>query len=371
ALQVLDKAIELDPKNAWTLARKGDALRMLEHYDEALQVLDKAIELDPKNAWTLTSKGNALRMLNRYDKALQVLDKAIELDPEDAWALSSKGDTLRMLNRYDVALQVLDKAIELDPKNAWALSSKGDTLRMLGRCEEALQSLDKSLELNPGDDWTLMLKGVVFCDVAQYGDALVALDRALELNPSDPWSHGFKGLALERLGKSEDALEMYKKATKLDPENLTWQAGVANVLYTMGQIKETSRIYSFIIDTAGKRPVDADILSQIAWCNYRLKAYDEAIRLYREALALDAGNISIQFTLALSFICSGRLELGLQEYRKGIEMSQKKSLLTRRGLIHEALHCLNEAQDARILSTDQKEVQDLFLLLQNEEEKAR
>jgi tetratricopeptide (TPR) repeat protein len=139
----------------------------------------------------------------------------------------------------------------------------------------------------------------------------------------------------------------------------------------MGQIEEASSIYSSILDTARKRPVDVDILSQIAWCNYRLKAYDEAIRLYREALILDAGSASIQFTLALSFICSGRLELGLQEYRKGIDMSQSKSLLARRGVLHEALRCLKEARNSGIKSIEEREVRELVDLLNNETEKTR
>jgi tetratricopeptide (TPR) repeat protein len=117
--------------------------------------------------------------------------------------------------------------------------------------------------------------------------------------------------------------------------------------------------------------VDPDILSQIAWCNYRLKAYDEAIRLYREALTLDAGSVSIQFTLALSFICSGRSELGLQEYRKGIGMSQSKLLLARRGLLHEALHCLEEARRFDEISIDEREVIALLDLLNNEIEKTQ
>jgi tetratricopeptide (TPR) repeat protein len=49
--------------------------------DEALECSNKALELDPNNAWALINKAAALNGLKRYDEALECSNKALELDP--------------------------------------------------------------------------------------------------------------------------------------------------------------------------------------------------------------------------------------------------------------------------------------------------
>ncbi|PKN28087.1 MAG: hypothetical protein CVU64_14790 [Deltaproteobacteria bacterium HGW-Deltaproteobacteria-21] len=390
AIELFDQSLsKLGRPSPQDLAHYGITLFKMNRNDEATDYLQRATDLGYATAETLQYLGNAyeaqsklneavfaysnaakeLMISGKLSDALPVLDRVCMLNPRAESALLDKADVLFRLGRDEEALETFDKALELSPDSAWVLGRKGETLRMLNRYEESLQVLDKALELSPEDAWTLMVKGAVYCGAAQYEDALNLLERALELNPSDSWSFGFKGLALERVRKPDDAMKAYEAAINLDPENFAWQIGKADSLYIMGQIEEASKKYSSVIDNARKRPADVDTLSQIAWCNYRLNAYDEAVRLYRQALSLDVESVSIKFNIALAFLCSGRLELGLQEYRKGIDMSQGKSLLYRRGVLHETLRYLNEARQAQAISMQEKECVEVFDLLQEESKK--
>ena len=59
----------------------------MERYDEALADFNRAIELDPEDAWALAGRGETYWAMGRYDQALADYDRAIELDPaEDEFA---------------------------------------------------------------------------------------------------------------------------------------------------------------------------------------------------------------------------------------------------------------------------------------------
>jgi tetratricopeptide (TPR) repeat protein len=55
----------------------------LEQYDKALDMCDKVIKQDPKNAKALFRKGQALSHLNVLDSALQTLKSAAQIEPSD------------------------------------------------------------------------------------------------------------------------------------------------------------------------------------------------------------------------------------------------------------------------------------------------
>jgi tetratricopeptide (TPR) repeat protein len=86
----------------------------MERYDNALADLNHAIELDPKEYWIIAERGETYLSMGRYDDALADLNHAIELDPDDASAIASRGRTYRLMRRYDDALTDIKRAIELD-----------------------------------------------------------------------------------------------------------------------------------------------------------------------------------------------------------------------------------------------------------------
>jgi tetratricopeptide (TPR) repeat protein len=89
-------------------------------YDEALRDSNQALELEPNNAFALARRGDTYRMLGRYDEALRDFNQALEQEPTNAPALRTRGDTYRMLGRYKEALRDFNQALELEPNNAFA-----------------------------------------------------------------------------------------------------------------------------------------------------------------------------------------------------------------------------------------------------------
>ncbi|MBU4350314.1 tetratricopeptide repeat protein, partial [bacterium] len=71
ALFAFDKAIKLNPKNAYPWIGKGIALLELNKTKEAIKAFDKAIKLNPKNVMPWKRKGDALLELNKTKEAIK------------------------------------------------------------------------------------------------------------------------------------------------------------------------------------------------------------------------------------------------------------------------------------------------------------
>ena len=61
---------------------KGVALGDLKRYDEALEAVNKAIELEPEDAFNWWCRGSILRGLKRDEEALKAFNKASDFTQE-------------------------------------------------------------------------------------------------------------------------------------------------------------------------------------------------------------------------------------------------------------------------------------------------
>ncbi len=90
----------------------------------ALDSINKAIELDPKNALAYVSRGVGNYYLpdqlgGGVDKALIDFQKAAQLDPKQSEAYLWTGLALRKRNRNAEARAAFQKALDLNPKRVW------------------------------------------------------------------------------------------------------------------------------------------------------------------------------------------------------------------------------------------------------------
>jgi tetratricopeptide (TPR) repeat protein len=127
AVELLKKAIELDPANA---AQAYNYLGYMwvdknQNLDEAGEMIKRAVEMDPDNAAYLDSLGWWYFKKGETDKALEHLQKAAGIiKPEDAVVYDHLGDAFATLNKVPQALLYWQKAVALEPENKTALQEK-------------------------------------------------------------------------------------------------------------------------------------------------------------------------------------------------------------------------------------------------------
>ena len=103
----------IDPELSMLWLSKGSDLDKQGRSGEAVEALDEAIRLYPKNAAVWAYKGLILSNLSRYDEAIQAYDESIKLDPKNSMIWSNKGSALSSLGKYNEAAEAFDEAIRL------------------------------------------------------------------------------------------------------------------------------------------------------------------------------------------------------------------------------------------------------------------
>jgi len=83
ALTELDIARRTLPNNAGVFELKGYIERRQGKQEEAVRSLERAIELDPRNTFTLQQIGLSYHHLRRYAEEESVLDRALKIDPNN------------------------------------------------------------------------------------------------------------------------------------------------------------------------------------------------------------------------------------------------------------------------------------------------
>ena len=95
----------VDASMAQTLADHGEFYLLTGRYRRALQVLDRALEMQPEFARAYALRGSAYAELRQFDDALADLDQAITLDPWGMRALLARSDVHTQLGEYKKAIQ--------------------------------------------------------------------------------------------------------------------------------------------------------------------------------------------------------------------------------------------------------------------------
>jgi len=137
------------------LSMLGDAHYKNGNNNKAFEYYDKALELDPNNAYTLNNYSYYLALKGQeLEKAKKMSGKANELEKNQssfqdtyAWILYKMGD-------YSQALTWLEKAMKNSgSESAVILEHYGDALYKLGRAEEAFEYWQKAKEKGEGSEF--------------------------------------------------------------------------------------------------------------------------------------------------------------------------------------------------------------------------
>lgn len=183
-----------------------------------LDLIGKAIQVNPASFAAHLNMGNALRTLKRYKDALHSYDQAIAIKPDYADAFNNRGVTLEDLGRYQEALASCERALEIKPDYVQALNNRGNALRGLGRYEDALASYERALMINPDDAEALNNRGVALQDLQRFVDALASYERALQINPNYVQALGNRADILQALKRHEDAAQCYARLLEFQPD---------------------------------------------------------------------------------------------------------------------------------------------------------
>src|SRR5579859_5110710 len=233
----VDKKVEAPPTSnphAYELfLRAAERLARLNRWDTrtAIEMLEQAVQLDPKfaDAWARLAEACVLigttqephpRWLKRASEAIR---KALALDRHNAEAHCARGRLLwtpaeKFKNRP--ALRAFREALQINPGCHAARIWQCLVLLHLGLHEDAREGLMEALAAQPDDAFTLVFIGQCAMYRCDYAEAREYNARALSVDPTHIWGHGFSpGVALYegRLEEAEERIKVARQVLANDP----------------------------------------------------------------------------------------------------------------------------------------------------------
>jgi tetratricopeptide (TPR) repeat protein len=191
-LQVLTR----DAGNADALHLLGVVTHQKGRPDLAIDLIRRAIAINPLEASFHANLGVAFKELGRQDEAIACYRTAIRLRPEQPEAHNSLGNALAGSGRLDEALVSYRTAIALRPDYAEAHYNLGITYKEQGRAEDSVACYRKAIALRPAYQEANYNLGNAFRDLRQLDAAVASYRRAIDLRPDFPDAHHNLALAL-------------------------------------------------------------------------------------------------------------------------------------------------------------------------------
>jgi len=237
AIQLFEKAIELDPRYAAAYAGCSGAYGQMywlfsrdERYREKARELSfKALMYDNNLAEAYTAMGVSYFIWGKFEEAAASARKAIELDPEDFIAHWTLGRIHFANGEYEQAYEMYQRVIKLKPEFLNAYSDLRMTCQRLGREADADRARNEQLERmptyllqNPDDARQRMLYATVLAEVNRRDDAVRECSLAIESSPGDPVMLYNVVCVYSRLGEPQRAIETLRQAIAAGYENFPW-----------------------------------------------------------------------------------------------------------------------------------------------------
>jgi tetratricopeptide (TPR) repeat protein len=311
ALDSYGQALRLRPDYVEALFNRGNALLELKRPEDAVASYDQALRLRPGCIEALFNRGNALLELKRPEDAAASYDGALQAKPDYVEALFNRGLALRDLGRLDEALDSYEQAARLRPGYAEALFNCGNALLDLKRPEEAAASYGRALELDPGNADTLNNLGNALRDLKRPAEALARYEQALQLRPGLAAALNNRGNALQDLGRQEEALASYEQALQVNPDYVDALYNGGNALLALGRLEEALACYD-----RGLRfqPAHANALCNRGNALQGLRCREEALASYAQALQINPGLVEAHCNESLCRLTLGDWRGGFAKY---------------------------------------------------------
>lgn len=237
AIQLFQKAIELDQRYAGAYAGVGEAYASLyqdferneTYHDKSIESSLKALVYDAALSEAYSALGLAYRNKGQFVAGLEACQKAVELDPNNHIAYWILGRIYHSTDRDAEAVELYKKCIAVNPDFFAAHGDLCVAYERLGDKEKYARALQNVLEVyprylsrHPDDGRAHMHFAIYLTQAERTEEARVEAAKALELNPTDPVMLYNAACFYGRVGDKNLAISSLQNAVAAGYADLEW-----------------------------------------------------------------------------------------------------------------------------------------------------
>jgi TolB-like protein/Tfp pilus assembly protein PilF len=187
-----DRAIEIDSSYARAHAQRAftyiigielmESSNAEEWRRQALISAEKAVALDPLDAFCHWALCEATLQAKQYDRALDHIARAATINPNDAHVLAVSGYVHAVTGDPETGLKQIGTALERNPyMPSWYHWLQGNIFYILGQYEEALRAFHR---FSPPNSSVLKGRAVTLVELGRIDEARIDVRALLALRPS-------------------------------------------------------------------------------------------------------------------------------------------------------------------------------------------
>ena len=262
----------------------------------ALKEFENAIALDPKFAiayaglaeaqWSMYVQTNDKQWAQR---AVESTQTAVTLEPDRPSVLYTAAQTYYRGGQYDQALKEVERALALQPTYEDAIRLHATVLMRQARIDEGLAEFNRVAGIRPNSVSLYTDMGLALYNASRFEEALRSFEKAIALSPSSSVSLARAGAASQMLGDNTKALEFYERANAIQPRAETFSS-MGTIYYSLGDYAKAAAAYEGALLI---RPLGATTHRNLGDAYARLGRKADAVRAYRQAVALAEGEVSV------------------------------------------------------------------------------
>jgi len=282
------RAVELNGQLAPVHLTMGLVQLARGRHVDAIASLNRALELEPRNADALRELANAYDDAGRAAEAEATYRRAIELRQNSWAAYKDLGVFLNQRGRLAEAVTSFERVVALTPDNYSGYSNLGGIYLRLGRVEDAERTLRKSLDLRPTGGAYSNLGTVAYLQ-ARYAEASELYRKATELNPVDDRLWGAladsyrwtPGREAEAVAAFRRALSITDQQSSVDPDSAQLRSRRAQYWAALGDHERAQKEIGQALRDA---PANGQVLFRAAIVHEQAGRRNEALRELKAAI---------------------------------------------------------------------------------------
>lgn len=361
AIELLDKAIHLDPKDSQPVSVRAKVKKAAGDKLGAMIDFNKTIELEPQNAFFYIDRGIYNAELGYLAIGLSDLNKAIELAPENYYPYFQRASIYYNKQSFDEAMADIEHAMKLDSTRHELFNGRGAIYSVKKQHERAIKDYERAIELFKDDYlpyYNIAGERYKLEDMDGHCDAIKkAYEVLLKFAPESPdrqdMEHSLqvycdsstasyyyqRGIALYNLRKFDESILIYSRGLKKFPTNSMMLSFRGNALLAARKYKEA--INDYYLSIQNKDNLIADIKVNAPHTNINTEG---DIKNY-----VDAFISSMKISIAEARFGLGEYETALEEVNAGIRIGPdlkdfgKESYYNLRGNIYLATEKYSQA----------------------------
>ncbi|MEZ5354588.1 MAG: tetratricopeptide repeat protein [Bryobacteraceae bacterium] len=283
------RAIDLDPSLAAAHVTMGRIAVGTGSTSIAIGEFLTGLKADPRSADAYQGLARAYLQARKYEEAETTYRKAIELRPRDWRGYRELGMFYYRRSDLRGAIEQFEKVVQLTPDNASAYNNLGGFYGILGDRENSRRMLERALDLEPARVSALSNLTKILYGQGQYDVALARWRKAIDVHPNSFLLWGNYGATCEKRGSTIEAREAYAKAISLLDEaiavNPTDRGLYSHRAHMFASLGDGRKAMADLARTDSLRAKDSEMLLRDALSYVRIKRLKESAMCLRQALS--------------------------------------------------------------------------------------